>query len=273
MSSAAAAARWKKGWRYALVRILRLLALLYLGLLLFGWLGSEGMIFLPQPASYRDDAAIRKIPVPRDGRTISALWITNATARFTLLFSHGNAEDLGDLRPFLNELAASGFDVLAYDYAGYGTSGGKPSEHAAYEDVDAAFCYLTNTLGRNASRVIVMGRSVGSGPSVYLASRTAVAGLILDSGFTSAFRVMTHARIAPFDRFDNVARIRRVSAPILLIHGTADRTIPPWHARSLYAAAPSTVQLVWIEGADHNDLVATAGPRYFEILRDFAASR
>lgn len=257
--------------RRILIRLVRLPLLLYVALLLFGWLGSEDMIFVPQPASYRDDERVLKIKVG-DGERISAMYFTNPAARATVLYSHGNAEDIGDLEPGLTELAKAGFNVLAYDYRGYGTSSGSPSELAAYQDIEAAYAYLTNTLRVAPSNLIVYGRSVGSGPSVHLASREPVAGLVLQSGFTSAFRVMTHVKIAPFDRFDNLARIPQVKCPILLFHGTVDTVIPPWHSERLQAAATAPAKLVAIPNAGHNDLVEVAGPVLYRALAEFAAS-
>lgn len=257
--------------RRILVRIVRLPILLYVALLLYGWLGSEKQIFVPQPASYRDDDRVLKIEVG-GGERISAMYFTNAAARATLLYSHGNAEDIGELKFLLADLAKAGFNVLAYDYRGYGTSDGAPSERAAYRDIEAAYTYLTNTLHVAPTNIIVYGRSVGSGPSVDLASRKTVAGLVLQSGFTSAFRVMTHAKIAPFDRFDNLAKIPRVKCPILLFHGTADAVIAPWHSERLRGAATSPVKLVRVPGAGHDDLVEVAGSTYYSALTEFAAS-
>lgn len=249
----------------------RLPLMIYAALLLFGWLGSEGMIFVPPPSTYRDSPQIIKLPTG-DGAKISAMWFTNPAARFTILFSHGNAEDLGTVRYDLTELRDAGFNVLGYDYRGYGTSEGKPSERNCYGDVDAAYHHLAETLGIAPSNIIVYGRSVGSGPSVDLASRKPVGGLVIQSGFVSAFRVMTHAKIVPFDRFDNLAKMPKVKCPVLVVHGAADTIIAPWHGQKLYDAARSPKQILLVPEADHNDFNEVAGPRLFEELSAFAAS-
>lgn len=256
-------------WRTIWVRVMRFLLLLYFGLLLFGWLASERMIFCPPPATYRGGLDVIKIAVG-EREKISAMWLTNATARFTILFSHGNAEDLGTVRWDLKELCDAGFNVLGYDYRGYGTSGGKPTERNCYGDIDAAYRHLTETLHVAPSNIIVFGRSVGSGPSVDLASRKPVGGLIIQSGFTSAFRVMTHWKIAPFDRFDNLAKMPKVKCLVLIMHGTVDTVIPPWHGEKLYESANEPKRVVRIEGADHNDFNEVAGPRLFQAVREFA---
>ena len=245
--------------------------MLYAALLLFGWFGSEGMIFVPPAATYRDGEKILKLTTD-DGAKISAMFFANPSARFTILFSHGNAEDLGTVRWYLKELCDTGFNVLGFDYRGYGTSEGSPSERNCYGDVDAAYRHLTEVLGVAPSNIIVMGRSVGSGPSVDLASRKPVGGLVIQSGFVSAFRVMTHAKIVPFDRFDNLSKMPKVKCPVLILHGTADTIIPSWHGQKLYDAALSPKQIFLVPGADHNDFNEVAGPRLFEALSVFAAS-
>ncbi|MDQ3256311.1 MAG: alpha/beta hydrolase, partial [Acidobacteriota bacterium] len=107
--------------------------LIYLGITFYAYLISERVIFQPQRSSYQDTKQIRKLKTA-DGAIISALYLPNQSASHTVLFSHGNAEDLGTLSMFLEELRSMGFAVFAYDYHGYGTSTGLPSESHAYLD-------------------------------------------------------------------------------------------------------------------------------------------
>lgn len=244
---------------------------LYLALFIYAWFFSDSAIFLPHPSSYRDGPEILKLTT-RDGRRISAVYLPNSEARYTLLVSHGNAEDLGDDRYWLQELHRAGFGVIAYDYAGYGTSEGKPSEKATYADEEAAYDYLTTSLGVQAARVIIFGRSVGTGPAVELATRKPAAALILQSPFLSAFRVLTRIPILPFDRFPSYKRIGQVRCPVLIMHGLADRVIPVWHGQKLYDLANQPKDHFWVPGADHNDLDAVAGPAYIMVLRRFKDS-
>lgn len=238
-------------------------------LLWLGWFQSEQLIFLPRPASYQDGDAIFKLTTA-DGLQISAVYLPNPEATYTLLYSHGNAEDLGDILPRLVGLQQGGFAVLAYDYRGYGTSEGIPSEAGAYKDIEAAYAYLVEQ-GIPPERILVYGRSVGGGPSVYLAAQKPVGGLILESTFVTAFRVLTRIPLLPFDRFDNLSRIAQINCPLLILHGTQDRLIPFWHAEALYQAARDPKRLVPIEGADHNNLLQVAGERYLPILHQFVA--
>lgn len=252
-------------------RMLWILILLYLGLLFIALFFSDSMIFLPHPSSYRDSAEIIKIR-SANGSMISALYLPNPSARFSLLVSHGNAEDLGDDREWLEDLRRSGFNVLAYDYQGYGTSHGKPSEKTAYEDESAAYDYLAVNLRTAPDRIIIFGRSVGSGPAVHLAARRPAAGLVLQSPFVSAFRVLTRIPLLPFDKFPNHKEIRHVHCPLLIIHGNNDRVIPFWHGRKLFDLANQPKQFVAVKGADHNDLDMVGGANYLKAIQSFAAS-
>jgi abhydrolase domain-containing protein 17 len=131
------------------------------------------------------------------------------------------------------------------------------------------YTYAVESLGVEPGRLLLYGRSIGSGPALEVAANYDAAGVILESAFTSAYRVMTRAAVLPFDRFSNIRHVRELDAPLLVIHGTADAVIPPAHGRQLYAAAPGLKQAFWVEGAGHNDLALVAGPRYYEAIRDF----
>ncbi|MEJ2186226.1 MAG: alpha/beta hydrolase [Gemmatimonadota bacterium] len=240
----------------------------YLLLAVAAWIASRWLIFPVPPLGYRhEDAPIRIATA--DGAGLAALYLPVPDAPFTVLFSHGNAEDLGTARAQLDTLRRVGLSVLAYDYRGYGLSTGRPTERGIYRDVEAAYTYLTGPLGVPPDRVILHGRSLGGGPSVYLAARRPAAGLILESTFVSAFRVVTRVPVLPLDRFRNLARLRRLDLPVLVIHGTADIVVPFRQGRRLFGAARGPRHRLWVEGAGHNDVRLAAGGRYEDALRDF----
>ncbi len=243
----------------------------YLALNVLAFFYAERLIFLPRPRSYQDSPDILKLKT-LSGEQISALYLPNSIATYTVLYSHGNAEDLGRIRQRLEHLRTLGVSVFAYDYRGYGTSQGKPSEHNAYQDIEAAYRYLTETLGISPGYIMLYGRSLGSGTSVELASRKPIAGLILESPFTSTFRVITRIAIVPFDRFDNLRKIAEVGCPILFLHGTQDGLIPLHHSETLMRQARSPKQFVPIAGADHNDLLEIAGTQYDQAIQTFVQS-
>ncbi len=254
-----------------LKKMLFALVLVYTALLIFAVFLSDGVIFQPHLSSYQDTPEVVKLTTA-SGSRISAFYLPNASARFTLLVSHGNAEDLGDARYWLQELRKAGFAVFAYDYEGYGTSQGKPSEKRVYQDVEAAYDYLVVNLKVPPARVIIFGKSVGSGPAVYIAAIRPIAALILQSPFVSAFRVLTHIPLLPFDKFPNYKKIAHVHCPVLVIHGTADSIIGIWHGQKLYDLANQPKSHYWVQGADHNDLETVAGNEYPRILQQFVLS-
>jgi fermentation-respiration switch protein FrsA (DUF1100 family) len=249
--------------------ILATAVLVYLAFAAFAWFMSDRMMFLPPSPSYRA-GQLPIVMVPTDGGSIATLHLPNPRAAITLLYAHGNAEDLGQLAPWLEELRRAGFAVLAFDYRGYGMStGGPPYAPGATSDMETVYHHAVNTLKIPPSRLVLYGRSVGSGPATDLATRVPVGGLVLESAFVSAFRVLTRVSLLPFDRFHNLRHIRRVRAPVLVIHGTDDEVIPVSHGRRLYEAAGEPKQALFIDGAGHNDVPIIGGARYWLALAAF----
>jgi fermentation-respiration switch protein FrsA (DUF1100 family) len=232
---------------------------------------SDRIIFQPPTTDYKDTSATVKL-VSRDGVQVSAVYLPNPQATYTILFSHGNAEDLGTLAYELEDIRAIGFSVFAYDYQGYGTSGGKANEQNAYEDEQAAYQYLTQVLQIPANRIIAHGRSLGGAMAIDLASRKPLAGLIVESSFLSAFRVVTGYPIFPFDKFRNIDKIKQVRCPVLIIHGRQDEVISFWHGERLFELANAPKMNLWVDGAGHNNLKPVAGPQYVRSLQAFRDS-
>jgi abhydrolase domain-containing protein 17 len=254
----------KLTWR----KLVLLVLLVYICFALYIFVRSDDLIFLPQPASYRDTKDILKLPISSN-ENISAIYLPNSQSAYTLLYIHGNAEDLGDIRPILERLQSWGFSVFAYDYRGYGTSSGKPSEANAYRDADIAYTYLTQQLKITPQQIIVYGRSVGGGSAIELATQKPIAGLVLESTFTSAFRVVVPFPLLPFDKFANLDKLQKIRSPILIMHGKSDRTIPFQHGLLLYEAALAPKMSLWIPDAGHNDFTWVAGKRHQQALVSF----
>jgi len=254
------------------VRIGRSAGLIALGVyvffLLYGIFFGDHLIFRPPPSSYRDTGVISKV-MTRKGSILSMRYLHNPEAAYTILYSHGNAEDLGHIRGILEEFHKHGFSIIAYDYSGYGTSSGRPSENAAYADISAVYDYAVRTIGLPPEKILLWGRSVGGGLSLDLAVRETVGGLILESSFVSAFRVITTIPLLPADKFNNLKKIKGLSCPVLVIHGGQDITVPFWHGKQLYEQAPPPKMRFWVDGARHNDVMRRAGKAYWETLRRF----
>jgi hypothetical protein len=243
--------------------------LVYVGVFVYVSVFGNAIIFQPPRPSYRDTEELIKLM--SDGVQISALHLKNPNATYTILYSHGNAEDIGAIRPVLEDLRTMGFSVLAYDYRGYGTSAGASSEETTYRDIESAFDYLTRDQKIPPTQIIALGRSLGGAVAIDLACRRSLAGVIAESSFVSAYRVLTRFPIYPFDRFKSISKIREVHCPVLVIHGRNDEVISFWHGEKLFQAANEPKLFYWVDGAGHNDLFEVAGIGYGQALKSFVS--
>ncbi|CAH8825514.1 unnamed protein product [Trichobilharzia szidati] len=178
-------------------------------------------------------------------------------ANYTVLFSHGNAVDIGQMAGFLQSLAYRfGVNILCYDYSGYGASSGQRLEENLYADADAVLHELRERFNVPLNRIVLYGQSIGTAPTVELATKYKVAGVVLHSPFMSGLRVVcpgTTRRFC-FDPFTNIDKVSRILSPTLIIHGTDDEIIGIDHGRELYSRLTYPLEPAWIEGAGHNDI-------------------
>jgi fermentation-respiration switch protein FrsA (DUF1100 family) len=240
----------------------------YLLLNLYAFVVSDKLIFAPQAPSYSHLPNEIKIESGA-GKTINAVFLEHPDADYTILFSHGNAEDLGNVVPFMQRFYDLGYSVLMYDYRGYGTSEGSPSTKKAKQDATAAYRWLVEEKMISPEMIISHGRSLGGGVATWLAANHKVGGLVIECSFASAFRVKTRWPLLPWDKFNNLRSIKKINVPVLDIHGVDDEIIPIWHAKKLYAAAPGIKMKLWIEGGRHNDYVYVAEDAYLESYQSF----
>jgi fermentation-respiration switch protein FrsA (DUF1100 family) len=191
-----------------------------------------------------------------------------------LLWFYGNGENIASLAPILRAFQPPGAALLVVDYPGYGGSGGRATEASLYAAADAAYDALAARAEVDRGRIYLYGRSLGTAVAVHTAAHHPVAGLILESPFTSAAD-MTRRHYALVPRFvvrlslDNLATIKQVRCPILLFHGTADRLVPPAMGMRVAAAAPGPVEVVLIQNAGHNDTYDAGGDQYREKVWSF----
>jgi uncharacterized protein len=214
--------------------------------------------------------------VPYEELTIGRLhgWWVPATAPSIgqVLLFHGNAGNIGDRVPHVALLSEAGFDVLAFDYRGYGRSTGRASERGTYEDARAAHDAL---IGRNPTRTIYLGESLGGAVALELATERPPAGLILQSAFTSV-RAMARLHY-PFipralvpDAYPSLDLIRGLRAPLLVLHGSDDPIVPLMEGEALYEAAPEPKRLEVFPGVGHNDVLARAGSVWIRAIVGWA---
>ena len=261
----------KLSWKRVMWSLVLIPLCVYVGLGIIAYFLADKIIFQPQPMFYGDNDWAFQLPTPGSDK-ISATFYKNESAEFTILFSHGNAENISVSSDFIKGLSGAGFNVLAYDYRGYGMSDGTPTEQKAYEDAETAYNYLVNDLKIAPEKIIIHGRSLGAAVSIDLASRKKCGGLIAESAFVSAFRVLTRYRIYPFDKFQNLDKIKQVKCPVLFIHGKKDEIIPFWHGEMLFAAANEPKFSLWLGEASHNNIFYDHEETYLQAIRDFAAN-
>lgn len=234
------------------------------------YIASDYVIFQPPPKSVAPRYEQQDIYLKLDNKTtIHAVYLANPKASYTILFSHGNAEDLVTAYPFLHMLRQMGFNVLAYDYPGYGKSTGHPNERRVYAAITACFGHLTKTLKIPTDKIVLFGRSLGTAPTLYIAKNQSVHCVILESPFLSAYRVLTRVGIFPFDKYQNVRYIKSVRSPILIIQGTIDDVIPFSHGQRLFEIAKPPKTHYWVKDAKHNDLIMVAGDNYWQTILNF----
>ncbi len=154
---------------------------------------------------------------------------------------------------------------------------GDPSEEYCFADVTAAYTYLNQTLQIPAHSILLYGRSLGSGPSCYLAAKTAeegeaVGGLILHAPFLSVYRIVLESGCTlPGDRFPNVDYAPFIRSPVLFIHGTKDSIVPFNHSERLLDTViePYRADPLFIKDMGHNNVHASVRPLFVERLREY----
>lgn len=238
------------------------------------WLVEPDYGLTPLPDLSAEGIAVDTVRMwTRRGNVIFGFHFRRVDASRTILFSHGNSTDIGIMFNHLKDLCLRmRADVFAYEYSGYGESSGVPSEEDLYSDVEAAFHYLTHDCSIAEEQIVCYGQSIGSVPSIDLASRTDVGGLILHSAMKSGLGVIHDVKtMFWFDVFQNASRITSVKCPVFVIHGTHDTEIPFEHGVTLYEACPPKLAFDpwWVKEAGHNDIEVNHRSLYFDHLIKF----
>lgn len=200
-------------------------------------------------------------------------------ATYTILFSHGNAETLYRAKNWFEKYFLEkipNVNVLIYEYTGYTKTNpdylyhhSPPSEESLYENINAAYEFLINDLNFSRKQIILFGRSLGTGPTLDLASREDVGGVILQSAFLSVYRVAVNFRIGVCgDKFLNYQKVEKVKCPIMLIHGVDDEIVPFEHSVELYEKCRVKYPPLWVRGAGHND-VRTFGRQFYRLIQEY----
>ena len=176
-----------------------------------------------------------------------------------LLVSHGNAETIFVVNQSVKNYLAKlvNVNIVMYEYTGYSeeTQNFTCSEQFCYNDAETAYNYIVYDLKVPPERIVLFGRSLGSGPSCYLAEKYAVGGLFLNSGFMSVYRVAFKFRwTLPGDKFPNIDRIKNIKCPVCIVHSVKDEIIPFYHAREMYRKSVNKFPPLYIDGTTHNNI-------------------
>ena len=264
---------------------LRIIIGVYVGLCLFLFLFQSRYVYYPSrktgstPGSIGlkfDDLRIKT----KDGETITGWFVpagnggqeTNVVR--TVLVCHGNAGDIGGRVDNVKTFHDMGYNVLMFDYRGYGGSTGKPSEQGTYNDVLACWDYLKTEKNVSAQDVILYGQSLGGAVATWLAEQIKPGALILESTLTSvpaiAVKMFPYlpVRLLCTFKYDSLSRIENIHCPVLIAHSSDDEMIPFAHGQKLLKAANEPKQFVEMKG-DHNSCSIDYDPSYRRIAGEF----
>nr|XP_043617675.1 alpha/beta hydrolase domain-containing protein 17C-like [Erigeron canadensis] len=232
---------------------------------------SSGLMLLDR-FPHRENVDVLKINTRR-GNKIVAVYVRYPMATRTILYSHGNAADIGQMYDLFIDLSIHlKVNLMGYDYSGYGRSTGKPSEHNTYADIEAAYKYLEENYNTKQEDIILYGQSVGSGPTVNLAARLPrLRAVVLHSPILSGLRVMYPVKHTYwFDIYKNIDKIQFVKCPVLVIHGTSDEVVDCSHGKQLWELCEEKYEPLWIKGGKHCNLELF--PEYIKHLKKFISN-
>lgn len=280
---AAARSRRSRGSSVSLRRLAKCVVIPYLTVCVIVSFLQSRLIYFPSrgyeytPADvglvYEDLALIAD-----DGVKIAAWYIAGSGARGSLIFCHGNAGNMADRMVDITTLHHMGFNVLMFDYRGYGSSEGSPTETGTYLDAETAWNYLTVTRGEQPNRITIFGRSLGGAVAVELATRHQPAALVVESSFTSIVDVgRLHYPLLPINmlvtyRYESIDKVATILCPKLFIHAKDDTLIPISIGRKLYDAAAHPKRFIETPGGHNSGGYAYSNSfkRQFEAFIDDA---
>lgn len=211
-----------------------------------------------------------------DGVRINGWLVPYPDAKTTLLWFHGNGGNISHrargARMLHDKVKA---DIFMIDYRGYGRSEGTVSEAGTYEDARAALKYLRSRADIDPKRIVFFGQSLGSAVAADLAGREDCLAVILEAPFAS-IREMAKA-IYPFlplgplikTRYDVVEKVKKIKAPLLVVHGERDDIVPFEQGKKVFEAATGTKKFQALPGAHHNDTFEVGGDAYFDAIKNF----
>jgi uncharacterized protein len=235
----------------------------YLCIVAAAWAFQRKLLYFPnservQPGDQGLAGITEQMLVTPDGQQV-VTWAGAAKLGFpTILYFHGNGGNLAHRGSRLGHFLKNGYGITIMAYRGFNGSTGSPSERANVADALLAFDTLVAS-GTAARDIIVYGESLGSGVATQVAATRPVGGMILDAPYTSTVDVGAQAywflpvRLLMADRYETIRHIKKVTAPLLIVHGERDGVIPVAMGRAVHAAATSAKEIATFPAAGHDD--------------------
>jgi pimeloyl-ACP methyl ester carboxylesterase len=271
--------------RKLLLTLLSFVALIAAAVCLLVYLRQDRLLFYPQPLSEADARAVEKI-APRSERfelkaadgTHLRGWLVRGPTHGSwplVIYFGGNAEEVSWLLPEFSRIPT--YATLLVNYRGYGLSEGSPSERAMFNDALEVYDKIVQRPDIDARRVVVMGRSLGTGVATYVASQRPIAGAVLISPYDSMVAV-AHS-VYPFlpvslllrHRFESDQRAPSIQAPLLALTAAQDTMISPERSRRLVEKWGGASRFEVLDGVDHNTIAMH--PHFWPLVAAFMAER
>jgi fermentation-respiration switch protein FrsA (DUF1100 family) len=243
------------------------------------WLFQRRLIYFPVSevppiSSTLPGARIVQISTS-DGLTLTGWFVAPPTPTAAVLVLNGNAGNRADRAPLARALVDRGYEVLLFDYRGYGGNEGSPSEEGLALDAAAAVTALTELA--TADRSIILGESLGAAVAARLAVESPPTAMVLRSPFPSLSAVAAvhypyvPARLLLRDRYDISQAVSMIEVPMLVVAGSVDSIVPTRLSRAVFEAASADARWALIENADHNDAALSFGPPLLDAIDRFLA--
>ena len=220
-----------------LITFLLSIATIYALILLLVFVFSDKLMFAPPPRTYVKTTEHSSFDYGGKSQ-LTCIFLKAENPRGNIFYCHGNGEDLGMIYPFLNALRKFGYNVFSYDYAGYGYSDEKPSEKKLYKSAESAWQFAQEKYGFTPTNTFLMGFSLGSAVALHTSTLAENwRGVIITGGIAKGALTMLPVNIIPWKILDNVSKIKKLKAPLLLLHGTKDRIVAPRNVKLKFNSA------------------------------------
>ncbi len=262
--------------------LIGLFFVLYLLLAITLFFNQSRLIYYPDPlisaTPHKIGLAFQDVKFrATDGVRLSGWFIPAENPKGTILFCHGNAGNISHRLETISIINQLGYSTLIFDYRGYGTSEGSPSEEGTYHDVEGAWQYLVKQEKTPPDTIIPFGRSLGGAIAAWISITRQPKACILESSFTSApdmaaslYSFLPTKLLCRF-QYDSLAAVKKITCPLLIVHSVDDEIIPFSHGEKIFQAAAEPKTFLKIHG-DHNGGFLQSGALYKSGLRNFLST-